>query len=153
MSNISKEALVRMIGGVILSTIHDPEDVRQVSLTLRTDASIGPSVSRLLDSCMARTGPAEHKKAAGGDPDATPLADAAYEAVLRRRVSRQELVKLLIKSSNNRLQPDILSAKSIRALLERYIAAATPEQTEAFMREIGAISGGDEYLSGIAASR
>jgi len=149
MKNDIRGRVLRIISAAILGNAKTEKELNSIILSLVNDWQLGPDLSKLLQRIVASTNesaPLKHYEI-NQQPDA--LLQVVYDAIQRRRISKQRLIKLFFENSISNHLPVDFEKKSVRDLIRQFLRQSNPKETARFLSSIGIGVSEDPYLRGI----
>lgn len=140
--------LVRLIAGSLLTSVRSERELRMVTGVLETEPNLMGEVAEMLRAVLMVSGAPITKIPGTDEPPPHPLAEVAYQAIQRQKITKGQLIDELI-SANPRIDPPRLKGVSIRDILQRFFTEASVSEGTRLLKRLGINMSQDPYLRGI----
>ena len=140
--------LVRLIAGSLLTSVRSERELRMITGVLETEPNLMGEVAEMLRAVLMVSGASMTKLPGTDKPPPHPLAEAAYQAIQRQKITRSQLLDELI-SVNPRIDAPRLKGVSIRDILQRFFAVASVSEGTKLLKRLDINMSQDPYLRGI----
>ena len=148
MNDDRRVEIVRLIAGSLLTSVRNERELRLIAELLETEPALTQDVAEMLRTILPVPGVSMSKVLKMEELSRNPLAEVAYQAIQRQKVTRSQLVDEIILVKPN-IGQSRLKGVAVREILQRFFAEASVSESAKLLKILGINITQDPYLRGI----